>query len=233
MRIIHFSDWHWFFQQLPEADLYVVTGDMLDNYPARIITAYGSEWTIDKKRERAMQKIAIHDFVAGGGFRPYLGSPDAPIVAVRGNHDFVDIAGLFKGCNFRQEFINNESIELLGMTITGHRGIPYIAGTWSDETSHADLMDRVRRMPDADLYLTHYGPNAVLDGSHYGLMGMSSNLIYRNKTFLHCFGHVHENGGLTLAVEDDENNQPPSLFSNAACNINVLEGSPKEGWKQV
>lgn len=34
MRIVHCSDWHGDWQKLPHADLYVITGDMFDNYPS-------------------------------------------------------------------------------------------------------------------------------------------------------------------------------------------------------
>ncbi len=126
---------------------------------------------------------------------------------------------------------------MLGLKITGHRGIPFISGDWSDEESRADLKDRMRRMPPADLYLTHYPPAGVgLDGSdtaHYGLDAMADHLVYRSLPWgalpphqLHCFGHVHECGGRTERAGD-------ILFSNAATTINVIEGSPQRGWHQV
>lgn len=243
MRLVHFSDQHWSFEKLPEADLYVCTGDELDNYPTRIPDRPDPpphppawRWGIDPVHERGMQKMAIERFVARSGFRELLGSPDAPVVCVRGNHDFVPLAPLFGGCNLVHEFQNNELIEVLGLRITGHRGIPFIYGTWSDEMSRPDLLDKARAMPRADVYVTHYPPT-VLDGigtARYGLEGLLNELVYREEGVdfsrppraLHLFGHIHECGGRT-------HNGGGVLFSNAATGCNVLEGSPADGWVAV
>ena len=166
----------------------------------------------------------------GVNFRQYLGSPDAPVVCVRGNHDRADLSLLFAGCNLAHEFVDDvASVEVCGelLVVAGHRGVPYINGMFSDEESRADLLDRVRRMPAADLYLTHYPPAGLgldgLDSAHYGLEGMAGILTYRGGHQLHCFGHVHECGGRDAKGGD-------TTFSNAACTFNVFEGSPKAGW---
>lgn len=169
--------------------------------------------------------------------RGRLGSPEAPIVCVRGNHDFVPIAPIFVGCDVT-ELVGNEVHEVCGKTVTGHRGIPWIHGTWNDETQRPDLIDRMKRMPRADLYLTHYPPWGILDyvgwpgrgESRYGLEEMAHRLITQSTpddypdgegsgdriTALHCFGHIHECGGMTR----QEGNV---LFSNAATRSNVID----------
>lgn len=215
MHIVHFSDWHGEQFQLPEADLYVCTGDMYDNYPV-----YDKvDWfKITPERESVKQYEEAAKLAREGGFKQYLGSPEAPVVCVRGNHDFYSLAPLFEGCNLAHEFVDNEIVEVAGLKITGHRGIPYIYGTWSDEESRADLKDRLRAMPGADVYLTHYPPSGVLDGG-YGLESMADNLMYRGMKALHCFGHIHEEGGQTKRLAT-------VTFSNAARNINVIDWSP-------
>lgn len=236
MRIVHGSDWHAFFKHVPEAELYVFTGDMLNNFP--LVKWKGGrmeEWPrIDAPHEREMQAKSIEKFIEQGGMRRFLGSPDAPIVCVRGNHDFVPIGPLFEGCNLVHEFVDNELIEVGGYKITGHRGIPYIGGYWNDEEGRADLKDRYRRMPMADIYVTHYPPQGILDSSGganmcgtelhmyrggyeaYGLEGLGDFLLYRGDRALHCFGHIHECGGHITK-------QGPVWFSNAACTFNEID----------
>ncbi len=220
-------------RDVPEADLYVFTGDMMDNYPTREgprdrMRADGRSygWRISTENERIRQGEAIKHFVAAGGFRKVLGSPDAPILCVRGNHDFVDLANLFEGCNLVHEFVNNELVEVLGLKVSGHRGIPYIYGSWSDETQRPDLMDRVRAIPDGiDLLLTHYPPSLVLDMEvssngrvdAYGLEGMLGIVAAKlNVDGIHMFGHIHGAGGRTEKIDD-------ITFSNAATTYNVIE----------
>lgn len=243
VRVVHFSDFHWNFERLPEADLYVCTGDMLGNYPVikrstrRSFDNWTSrdlDWSISPRRELQMQVGAIRGLVAAGGFRRFLRSPDAPIACVRGNHDFVDLALLFEGCGPVTELVRNELVEVAGLRITGHRGIPWIEGTWSDEVSRADLLDRARAMPRADLYLTHYPPSGLgIDGvgtSHYGLDGLAAHIVYElhgdGSPALHCSGHIHECGGAHALADR-------VLFSNAACAWSLIEGDPQHGWLVV
>ena len=155
--------------------------------------------------------------------RERLGSPDAPVVCVRGNHDFVPIAPIFAGCNVI-ELVDNEVHEVLGKRITGHRGIPWIYGGWNDEVQRPELIDLMKRMPAADIYVTHYPPRGVLDNDgsiKYGLEEMANHLVFSHPatdsvSALHCFGHIHERGGETEQCGS-------VLFSNAATRFNVIE----------
>lgn len=228
MKVVHASDWHWEFHKLPEADLYVFTGDMMDNYPVH--DKYrdpwdimgGPNWYISPENERIRQGQDIKYFVAEGGFRRFLASPDSPIVCVRGNHDYIDLAGLFEGCNLIHEFVDNEIVEVLGLRVSGHRGIPWIYGSWNDEVQRPDLMDRIRRIPDnIDLLLTHYPPEGILDqerpGIAYGMGGMSGHVFNAlNPNGVHLFGHIHGSGGMVQRVDD-------LRFSNAATTFNEIE----------
>ncbi len=233
MRVIHISDWHGNLQPIPEADLYVVTGDMLPNFPDVYNNGSYVTYKIKPMLEFTGQHRWCESLSLGGGFRDFLGSPDAPLVCVRGNHDFIDLSTMFDGCNLIHEFVDNEFIVVPGLNvnITGHRGIPYIYGSWNDEESRADLKDRMRRMPHADIYLTHYAPSGILDASappdegfvtdygaahHYGLEGMADELLYRSTKGLHCFGHIHECGGLVKKIGNVS-------FSNAATAVNVID----------
>lgn len=215
--------------KLPAADLYVCTGDMLPNFPKRNRDPgtydqpcdLGGDWQIVPERERKMQGEWMREFQREGGFSRFLGTPDAPMVCVRGNHDFTDIAPLFFDCNLVHEFRLNEVIELMGLRVTGHRGIPYIYGGWSDEVQRPELLERAKAMEEADLYLTHYPPAGILDFK-YGLDGLASTLgdkMRDGRPLVHCFGHIHECGGSQRQLGD-------ALFSNAACTFNELSMLP-------
>lgn len=245
---------------LPPADLYVCTGDMLQNYPVfdepadrvRIDGSLG--YRIKPEDERIRQGEDVKRFQQEGGFTRFLGNPRAPVVCVRGNHDFIDLHRMFKGCFEVHELVNNELLELelngQRIRITGHRGIPFIFGSWNDEVQRPDLIDRARRMPDADLFVTHYPPAGVLDADMppglstgggwakgYGLEGMANVIIHKVQTEFqlsddglfdeqppraaHCFGHIHECGGNTLKMID-------VIFSNAATTYNTFEIEPLE-----
>lgn len=232
MRICHFSDWHADLYKLPAADLYVCTGDIYDNYP--VIDRDGAlrTYKIDPANETLKQSEWAEKFVQAGGFRRYMGSPDSPIVCVRGNHDFIDLVKMFEGCNVT-EFIDNELHEIAGLKITGHRGIPYINGDWSDEVMRPDLLDRVRAMPEAHLFLTHYPPSMMLDSEiyngrvmKYGLDGMPQMMINKMSypVGIHCFGHIHGSGGNVVdSRQADKDDEDFYIFSNAACNVNVID----------
>lgn len=236
MRIVHASDWHGRLAELPEADAYVFTGDMLPNFPV-VERDYGLRlWRIDPAVEAVRQAEWLAE--RRHPHRGVLASPDAPILCVRGNHDFIPAAELFPGADVT-EFIGNELHEVLGRTFSGHRGIPWIHGSWNDETHRPDLIDRMKRMPTADVYVTHYPPWGILDYSgwpghgeeHYGLEEMAYQLIERSfptvivpgedladqpPAALHLFGHIHECGGMTRR-------EGGVLFSNAATTFNVIE----------
>lgn len=232
MRIVHASDWHGQLIELPAADLYVFTGDMMTNHPV-VEQGRGLQlWRIDPAVERVKQAEWLVD--RKYPHRGVLKSPEAPILCVRGNHDFIAAADLFPGCDVT-EFIDNEVHGVLGRSFTGHRGIPWINGSWSDETHRPDLIDRMKRMPRADVYVTHYPPWGILDAfgfdgreDHYGLEEMAYRLIALSEPpldrpleadavrALHLFGHIHECGGLTR----QEGNV---LFSNAATTFNVID----------
>lgn len=223
MKIAHFSDWHGNFlpfkNNIPDADLYICTGDMLRNFcktktERAIFRNDGVYPGFDKNIEKEKQLEWVVNFVYDGGFHHYFG--DKPIVCVRGNHDFIDLDYLFTHCNLIHEFIDNEVIEFGGFKITGHRGIPYIYGTWNDEYHRADLKDKMRAMDlSCDIFLTHYAPAGALD-LNFGLEGMLSNFMKVEHNMLHCFGHIHECGGLT----ENESNM---VFSNAAQSMNEIE----------
>jgi Icc-related predicted phosphoesterase len=241
MKVIHFSDWHGKYRSLPEADLYVCTGDMLPNFPlikiktdAKVMdgivvwdftkgprplgTYFGR--ILDPDREKTLQEQWINQ---NCNFRrEYLGNPDAPIVCVRGNHDFTDLSALFTGGDTWEVTLDSSRSEkLLGLKIGGIRGIPYIRGEWSDEIYAPEMRDRLAMVPaDLDLFLSHPPPRGILDHDGYENLGSNPIRTYIDKTIYnyqirsHCFGHIHEAPG---TWEMDQ-----IVFSNAATTFNTF-----------
>jgi hypothetical protein len=224
MRIVHFSDWHGQTTQLPEADLYICSGDFYPDFPTRVQEEVSQPYQVPRFNWgiEPLSSSRSQGLWAGSNFQNFFGSPDAPIVCVRGNHDFAPLSEYFTQFpGFIFEFIDNETIEVNGLTITGHRGIPYIFGTWNDEVQRPDLKDRMRHMPQADVYLTHYGPHGIIQNegkNDYGLEGMGDWMINLagGRKGLHCFGHIHGAGGQTVTYDN-------LTFSNAATTFNVID----------
>lgn len=241
MRIVHVSDLHGQFYNLPEADLYIITGDMLDNYPDVVeITAkhktndmnmfghFGSGWTreINPEKEKRLQSEWYEKKFRKKKrtLRTFFGSPDAPVICVRGNHDFVDLGPMFEG-EVYEISKSCYSYNVLGLDVGGFRGINYIAGEWSDETPMYNFYDMVRRLPkNLDLMVTHSPPYNILDGrfnEKYGIQAYAAWItekIYLEEKLpkLFCFGHIH-NDHQVLNWEDG------TIFSNAATTHNIIE----------
>lgn len=250
MKVIHISDWHGSLKRLPPADLYVVTGDMLPNFPLLVILRDGanSVETIDRSDPRVLEAIKngeIKGQVLGRKidfpseqirqtewtmrtpFRREVGIPeDAPVVCVRGNHDFIDLSDWIGGDVWEVTKDQLRTTTLFGLKIGGCRGIPYISGEWSDEVERRALSSKMRALPDdLDLVITHAPPAGILDHGrdhHFGVDGLTA---YFNRRCLgepmvpaklHCFGHVHDCAG-------EIERHGGTKFSNAATTINTIE----------
>jgi Icc-related predicted phosphoesterase len=253
MRIVHFSDWHGNTYELPSADLYVCTGDMLPNFRIfeyqvkgeRIIWEANMELLGETPRQRPngpVEKLPPsreRDTVLqarfinrrGPGYlRAILESPDAPVICVRGNHDFVDLAPLFAGgpvFEINEDPTRTTDISVLGTNwrIGGVRGINAIRRRWSDELRPGEFAERAWRLPcDLDILVTHAPPQGILDSLADGteLIGSASLMAYvvgrgytRKALRAHLFGHVHEERG--------SRQHGPTIFSNASCAWNVID----------
>jgi len=215
MLLCHGSDWHGRWVKLPPADIYIFTGDMLYNYP-------NSRGEITRDREVRKQTEEVQK-VEG---RQYLGTPDAPVILVRGNHDFVPLASAFTDGPVYEIQDHTKSFVLHGVRFGGMRGINWCGGEWSDEMQPQDIDTKVLELnADLDVILTHAPPNGILDeadGQRFGVKGLTHyhyNRWYHGDGLpaaeLHCFGHIHESFG----TEEHEG----TLFSNAAVGFNLIE----------
>jgi len=227
MLICHFSDFHGEWYLLPEADVYICTGDMLDNYPTK---NFGG---IDRNREIFLQAKALRKIDG----RQYLGNPKAPVVICRGNHDFVSLARLFDGGDTYEMGDEATLYTINGVHFGGVRGINAIGNdnTWADELDFTSWVERTQKLAvNIDILVTHAPPYGILDGAYGGdlcgstaLHGYLQRRMYTGKTNvrLHCFGHIHEafgqmtNGGGGLNKVH---------FSNAARGHALFEFSNNE-----
>ena len=248
MKICHISDWHGSTTTLPSADAYVVTGDMLPNFvlikiqvdkwrrdgivtydpyghligkpQAKPVGAYVGRLIVPE-REKTLQRMwcAQHPFRRECGL-----DDDAPVLVVRGNHDFIPLSDWIGGDVWEADDDPTRSTQLLGLKIGGFRGINYIMGEWSDELRREQFDDRARRLPDdLDVLITHSPPLGILDRHHenYGSPALMSYLLRRTygenarPLRAHFFGHVHEAMG--------KESRDGVLFSNAATTTNEIE----------
>lgn len=152
-------------------------------------------------------------------YRQLFGTPDAPVVCVRGNHDFTDLSEAFGGDVWEVDLDPSRTVEKLGVRIGGCRGINYIGGEWSDELRDPEWLDIVKQVPtDLELLITHAPPSGMMDAypgphsEHWGSRALNSYINERlyvwGKLRAHFFGHIHEAHGSKKEGE--------ILFSNAA-----------------
>jgi Icc-related predicted phosphoesterase len=271
MRIVHASDWHGGTALLPKADIYVLTGDMLPNFPILHVRTWEPKllqnriimwdpngpsvdptipWggkpkgdivgrTIDRDREKRLQDLWIKSVL--GSYRQIFATTDAPVIVVRGNHDFTDLAQAVGGDVWEVSEDPTRTIDIGGLKFGGFRGIPWIAGEWSDEKrptklpgdvdrsdvkSDEDLETILEQVPnDIDVLVSHCPPEGVLDTYGHSLGSQAVSTYVNRRNYLgtqprplraHLFGHIHECGGRTLQLGE-------TLFSNAATKFNVID----------
>ena len=217
VTICHASDWHGHWYELPPADLYIFTGDMLPNFPHLT-----RNFRIKEYNEINRQTTWIRDLANAepGGLRRFLGNPDAPVALVRGNHDFIDIGRFFGGEYFEVTPYAGECKEFCGLRIGGFRGIPPIGGYWSDEITQVERAARIRDMPgDLDVIICHPPPKGIL-ACIWGCVELRTKVdlweMFDNGPKLICFGHIHEEGGKVIEREN-------IIYSNASLKHNIIE----------
>jgi Icc-related predicted phosphoesterase len=211
VRIVHFSDWHGQWFNLPEADLYICTGDMTYNH--------GPAFVGDEVVYVIQQELQERELNKTGSLRKFLGSSDAPVVVVRGNHDYVDFAPFFGGECFEITEDPTRFIEYCGFRIGGFRGVPPV-WKWNDLLGPQQMQQRLESLPEVDILVTHGPPKHILAdifGSKEYLEWLHAKHTYRDwLPKLCCFGHIHEVGG-------HKANHFGVLFSNASLKYNIID----------
>jgi Icc-related predicted phosphoesterase len=221
IKVCHLSDWHGEQCEVPWADAYFVTGDMLDNYPKydRHYCRINKIPWMDRRREIHKQAEVVRKLK----FRRFLGNPNAPVYIVTGNHDFVHLSNAFGGGPVFEIGDASEVFMLGDLRIGGFRGVEALGGDWNDEMTDEELHREVAKLPkDLDILLTHAPPHGILDkvdrGPRVGIKALASWLsrqgyIGGKRLRLHCFGHIHEQFG---SIAFGPEGKTPTIFSNAA-----------------
>jgi len=212
MKICHFSDWHGISRKLPEADLYVCTGDMLPNTKP---PPWGIRWPVSHQEEpfqRDWIKAHVGEYAA-------LPASRAPLLIVRGNHDYIDLAPLFRDWpGLVHEFVDEpQTIKIGGITFGGFRGVPPISDCWADECTERVLKMKCEALYPLDVLVTHCPARGYLDRCDDGdLAGSTAVRQYldSNKTRAHLFGHIHESRGTSYDGLE---------LSNAATTVNIVD----------
>jgi len=235
LRIVHISDQHGeipsrnsFRNLLDKAHLIVLSGDIFPNSTRGV-----------RDVEEVFQKEWLHGRVDHPVNRSYKGSMsplerwceffgELPVLSMGGNHDFISLAEelkRFRGENLlTHDLVADGPIDDFGPRIAGIAAIPFIAGEWNNETMPRDLRMITYDLFDQnpDVIVSHSPPSGILAGP-YGSDTFTNCLSYRDhKVKAVLFGHAHEDGGKTLTEQVNEDN-PPILFSNAACHVSSLK----------
>ncbi len=202
MRIVHFSDWHGSLRALPDADLYVCTGDMYPNTQRCL-------WP-DKEPEARFQADWAKRHAS------HFANLKAPVFCVRGNHDFAELYPLFADTDsFVCEFAASGVFSFGGLRFGGFRGVPPINGVWADEISEDEIAYQATLLPtDIDVLVTHGPARGYLDDS-YGSKALR-DFVDRGVLKAHLFGHIHERAGEGISAGG-------MYLSNAAQTTRVIE----------
>lgn len=240
VKIVHFSDWHGQFSPLPEADVYVCTGDMLTNFPVHreprewqdgadinMLNRFMSYREIVPAVEKRKQQQWFDDtFIKKGkslGLRHFFpkNCKHNPVVVVNGNHEFTDLGPMFGGEVFEINKYSSRSVTYNGLKFGGFTGTTRFTGEWHDEQHEWDLNSRIEQMPgDLDVVVSHMPPSGILDmgfGSK-SYMRWITKRLYEDESCpkLFCFGHAHSDYRM---IEWDDG----TVFSNAATGKRILE----------
>lgn len=213
MKICHFSDLHSDYTKIesaPDVDVWFCTGDFFPNFTnPRKTPAYRLKIERESQTEW-WESILPH-------FNSLL--RNKPIFWVGGNHDFIDPYGLDN-----LEYINaGDVVKYKGYNIGGFREIPMLNGFWAGEVEMQEMIKvcRIVFEKPIDILITHTPPRGVLDNISFwgteevGSMPLRNYLAYSDVK-VHCFGHIHEQGGKVKIVDG-------ILYSNAATTFNVFE----------
>ena len=212
MRLLHVSDTHGTFPDLPGQDgLVVHTGDLLPNKTRGVLAVerhYQTSW-LRRKLSR---------------FKRWLAG--RPFVYVAGNHDFIAPTEMLAASGVVAFDATHRCVEVGGLVFYGFPCVPFITGEWSHELDDAGLAERTRELAailverPVDVLLLHAPPAGILDGlgGHFGSEPMATLLARPDMKLPRAIlcGHVHEAAGLTVLQGTS------TLVSQAATTVHSL-----------
>ena len=198
IRIAHISDTHDFATAKVaevanlDAEVILITGD-----------AYPNRGRIDENGIVPELEVAYQQaYVAENGAKWAEAIGDRPVIAVRGNHDFIGF-GWLRDFGIEVFEITDETpmVEVMGKRFAGFRQVPYIQGEWAGEQQDMQPFVDKAFACNPDILVTHAPAAGILDtdthgGKGYGIGPLTTALAYmpHNVTH-HFFGHAHKGFG--------------------------------------
>jgi Icc-related predicted phosphoesterase len=185
MDICLISDLHGYRPQLGKGDLLIIAGDL-------------NAW------DKPSEYIEFNEWLSQQNFKK--------IIVIGGNHDVYLEKNFSKGS---QPF---ESAEYLYDSVTEFEGLKIFGSPFTTKfpgqnkqcmafSVHSDfqLKDHFDLIPEGtDILITHSPPHGILDQCANGRVGseMLRQAILKVKPRLCCFGHIHEEGGKSIKIND-------------------------------
>ena len=215
MRIVHCSDLHGHFPELPwEFDAVVCSGDFFKHNQFKVnYTPQRRQSEIQFQTNWLKSKIPfMKEWLKG-----------KPLIWCSGNHDFLNPCDILNDHGIETIDLDNRLVEYKGFMWYGFPYVPTIRGEWNWEKDPTDLKQEVNNMisrikeagylDKLDILVAHCPPNGILDlddGCNIGNRFMNSAINYalRQPLKLYLTGHVHQSRGY---IEHGE-----TLISNAA-----------------
>lgn len=169
MKIVAIADMHGNFPDVPQCDLCIIAGDSLG--PAQA---------------KSYSQLAAWLYTI----------PATNIVGIAGNHDtlFAKFPGLAR--ELLWQYLDGEIAIVEDVRIFGHPYVPRI-GQWLFTATEAELADRLGRVPQYDIMVSHGPPIGALDlvdGYHVGSVALRDHLVLKRPNLCIC-GHIHDNVG--------------------------------------
>jgi Icc-related predicted phosphoesterase len=230
MRLLHLSDSHGSFIQLPSlrgVDAVVHSGDFLPN------KTRGNLQT-----EPAYQLNWLHRYK--DVLQAWMPSP-MPFLFCRGNHDFMDPVPVLQSFGINAIDITNKFVEVSGVGFYGFPYIPRIAGEWFGELEMRPMqkeLETLVRVLDSllrpDVLVCHGPMYNVLDlagGERCGSKDLAHAVFSVAKHFPKHFlcGHIHESHGQSFMERESGERMH---VSNAATTFHVFEVLDSVGVKE-
>jgi Icc-related predicted phosphoesterase len=181
MLIDCISDLHGFLPDLNGGDILLIAGDLTGR---------------DTKQE-------YEQFVSWLGKQPYRCK-----VVIAGNHDGLIEKGIVKiGADEHNiHYLCDSSLEFEGVKIWGSPYTPtffrwhFMRDRGADIKKHWDLIPS-----NIDILVTHGPPQSILDENdhhlHVGCEDLRKAVQDQVRPRLHCFGHIHEEGGKITKID--------------------------------
>ncbi len=211
MKFVCISDCHGRFDwlQLPEGDILLVAGDIMNNYG-------GGEY-----KNALMQKMEFDGLVQLWNKLPFK-----KVICIAGNHDW-----LFEREDYRFYrngkviYLQGEEVEVGGFKIYGFPWQPrFYDWAFNVDRNSPKMAALLNKIPDdVEILISHGPPHGILDWSEYSSMHVGcEQMIRRVKELpnlkLHIFGHIHGAYGVVKKEMWGIHGQPV-IFANASvCN---------------